>query len=109
MLRILQQYYPIRNALFVVGEALVIYASVLLACIIILGVETFSFHSDITLKTLLITTEVMIEEYNKKHDHDNIPVRMISLDQDYSGLCELGREMKIEKIIVALEEKRGGG
>jgi len=69
MLRILKQYYPIRNALFVVGEALVIYASVLLACIIILGVETFSFHLEVVLKTLLITTVCQIcLYYNDLYD-----------------------------------------
>jgi len=69
MLRILKQYYPIRNALFVIGEALVIYTSVLLACLIILGAESFSLHAGITLKTLLITSICQIcLYYNDLYD-----------------------------------------
>ena len=69
MLRILKQYYPIRNALFVVGEALVIYLSVLLACLIILGPETFAFHLGVVLKTLLITTVCQVcLYYNDLYD-----------------------------------------
>jgi len=69
MLRILKQYYPIRNAMFVIGEALVIYLSVLLACLIILGVETFSFHLEVVLKTLLITTVCQVcLYYNDLYD-----------------------------------------
>ena len=219
MLRILKQYYPIRNALFVVGEALVIYASVLLACLIILGPETFAFHMDVTLKTLLITTvcqiclyyndlydlkitdsflelgirlfqalgfsaillagvyiafpdlvvekgvfvvsiciiivfvvswrfgyqiilnrgyfnqkiillgdgqlaqsiigeinwtrdcgytaEAIIAEHSRKNGQSDSRLNVIPLDKGYKGLAQLAREMKIEKIVVALEEKRG--
>ena len=219
MLRILKQYYPIRNALFVVGEALVIYASVLLACLIILGLQTFAFHTDVVLKTLLITTvcqiclyyndlydlkitdsflelgirlfqalgfsaillagayiafpglivekgvfvvsiciiivfvvswrfgyqiilnhgyfnqkiiilgdgqlsqsivgeinwtkdcgytaEAIIAEENRENGSGNARQHVIPLGEGYKGLAGLAREMKIEKVVVALEEKRG--
>ena len=37
MLRILKQYYPVRNAVFVVGEGMFIFVSVVIATWIIIG------------------------------------------------------------------------
>jgi len=54
MLRILKQYYPIRNIFFVIGEGLVIYSSVMLACLIVFGPESFVSRW-LWLKILLIT------------------------------------------------------
>jgi sugar transferase (PEP-CTERM system associated) len=54
MLRILKQYYPIRNIFFVIGEGLAIYSSVLLACLIVFGPEVF-MSMWLWLKILLIT------------------------------------------------------
>jgi len=54
MLRILKQYYPIRNIFFVIGEGLVIYFSVLLACLIVFGPDAF-ISRWLWLKVLLIT------------------------------------------------------
>ncbi|MCJ7615281.1 MAG: TIGR03013 family PEP-CTERM/XrtA system glycosyltransferase [Desulfobacterales bacterium] len=54
MLRILKQYYPIRNIFFVIGEGLVIYSSVLLACLIVFGPESFVSRW-LWLKIFLIT------------------------------------------------------
>ncbi len=54
MLRILKQYYPIRNVFFVIGEGLVIYSSVLLACLVVLGPESITYEW-LWLKILLIT------------------------------------------------------
>lgn len=58
MLRILKQYYPIRNIFFVIGEGLVIYFSVLLACLIIFGPESYVLSNNewLWLKILLITS-----------------------------------------------------
>ena len=39
MLRLLQQYYPIRNIFFVIGEALFIFASVIMASWLVAGVD----------------------------------------------------------------------
>lgn len=55
MLRLFKQYYPIRNALFVLGEGIFIFSSVIVSCIILLGDYTMLFHGDIPLKALLIT------------------------------------------------------
>ena len=54
MLRLFKQYYPIRNIFFVLGEGLVIFASVIFASWIILGTELFPFDHWLWLKTLLI-------------------------------------------------------
>lgn len=54
MLRILKQYYPIKNIFFVIGEGLVIYSSVMLACLIVFGPESFVSRW-LWLKILLIT------------------------------------------------------
>jgi FlaA1/EpsC-like NDP-sugar epimerase len=58
MLRILKQYYPIRNFFFVIGEGLVIYFSVLLACLIVFGPESYVLSNNewLWLKILLITS-----------------------------------------------------
>jgi sugar transferase (PEP-CTERM system associated) len=55
MLRIFKQYYPIRNALFVLGEGLVIYLSVIIAARLLLGNDNSLFHYTVLLKALLIT------------------------------------------------------
>jgi sugar transferase (PEP-CTERM system associated) len=55
MLRVFKQYYPIRNIFFVIGEGLVIYVSVFLAALILLGTESFATDSWLFLKILLIT------------------------------------------------------
>lgn len=55
MLRIFKQYYPIRNALFVMGEGLVIFLSVILASRLILGKEDSFFQYTVLLKALLVT------------------------------------------------------
>ena len=55
MLRILKQYYPLRNALFIIGEGLIVYISVLIASWILLGTESFAADKWVWFKTLLIT------------------------------------------------------
>ncbi|MCP3876181.1 MAG: capsular biosynthesis protein CpsE, partial [Desulfobacteraceae bacterium] len=55
MLRILKQYYPVRNALFVVGEGVFILASVFLACWILIGKVAVETGTLIILKSMLIT------------------------------------------------------
>jgi sugar transferase (PEP-CTERM system associated) len=55
MLRILKQYYPIRNALFIIGEGIIVYISVLIASWILLGTESFAADKWVWFKTLLIT------------------------------------------------------
>jgi len=55
MLRILKQYYPIRNALFIIGEGLIVYISVLTASWILLGTQSFAADKWVWFKSLLIT------------------------------------------------------
>lgn len=55
MLRVLKQYYPVRNVIFVIGEGLFIYASVLAASWITYGSDPFVLDSWLSLKALLIT------------------------------------------------------
>ena len=55
MLRIFKKYYPIRNALFVLGEGLFIFLAVIIACRVLLQGEAFLFQIDVVLKALLIT------------------------------------------------------
>ena len=54
MLRLFKQYYPIRNAIFVLGEGLFIFLSVILASSFMLGNIDFHFQA-IILKALLIS------------------------------------------------------
>lgn len=55
MLRLFKQYYPIRNALFVLGEGIFIFLAVFIACWLLLGGQTILFQIDVILKALLIT------------------------------------------------------
>jgi sugar transferase (PEP-CTERM system associated) len=55
MLRIFRKYYPIRNALFVLGEGIFIFVAVILACRFLLGADKLLFQVDVVLKALLIT------------------------------------------------------
>ena len=40
MLRLFKQYYPIRNALFVLGEGIIIFSSVIIACWILMDAQS---------------------------------------------------------------------
>lgn len=55
MLRIFKQYYPIRNAIFVFGEGIIIFLSVIIACWLIIGKPTFLLELGLVMKALLIT------------------------------------------------------
>ena len=69
MLRLFKQYYPIRNALFVVGEGLFIFFSVFIASWILIGPEFFFADEQLVLKILLITTVCqMCLYYNNLYD-----------------------------------------
>ncbi|MBU3915338.1 TIGR03013 family PEP-CTERM/XrtA system glycosyltransferase [bacterium] len=54
MLRLLQQYYPIRNMFFIAGEGLAIFLSVTLSFIIIYGFSINVFGGQQILKTILM-------------------------------------------------------
>ena len=56
MLRILKQYYPVRNAVFVVGEGLFIFLSVIIASWIIIGNDIILTDKVLALKTMLIVS-----------------------------------------------------
>jgi len=55
MLQIFKKYYPLRNVFFVAGEGIFIFISVLLASVIILGLESFVPDRQLLMKILLIT------------------------------------------------------
>ncbi len=54
MLRLFKQYYPIRNAIFVVGEGLFIFFSVFIASWILIGNDFLTANVQLVLKILLI-------------------------------------------------------
>ena len=54
MLRVFKQYYPIRNAIFVVGEGLFIFFSVFIASWILIGHDFLFAYNQVVLKILLI-------------------------------------------------------
>jgi sugar transferase (PEP-CTERM system associated) len=56
MLRIFKQYYPVRNAVFVVGEGLFIFLSVIIASWIIIGSDFILTDWELALKSLLIVS-----------------------------------------------------
>ncbi len=55
MLRLFKQYYPIRNALFVIGEGIIIFSSVIIACWILIDVQSVNMNPALFMKALLIT------------------------------------------------------
>ncbi len=55
MLRLFKKYYPVRNALFVLGEGVFIFLAVILASKLLLGSQITLFKANILLKALLIT------------------------------------------------------
>ncbi|WP_459903490.1 TIGR03013 family XrtA/PEP-CTERM system glycosyltransferase [Desulfosarcina cetonica] len=56
MLRLFKQYYPVRNALFVVGEGLFIFISVILASWLLIGPNFVLEEQTLILKTFLIAS-----------------------------------------------------
>jgi sugar transferase (PEP-CTERM system associated) len=56
MLRLFKQYYPVRNALFVVGEGLFIFVSVIIASWLLIGNEFILTDRNLILKTVLIAS-----------------------------------------------------
>jgi len=55
MIRLFKQYYPIRNAIFVLGEGIIIFLSVIIACWIIIGDQELHMGPALLMKALLIT------------------------------------------------------
>lgn len=55
MLRIFKQYYPVRNAFFVVGEGLFIFLSVIIASWLLIGHDFIMVDQALLFKTLLIS------------------------------------------------------
>jgi sugar transferase (PEP-CTERM system associated) len=69
MLQIFNKYYPIRNVFFVAGEGISIYLSVLLASVIILGLDSFIPEPQLLLKIFLITVVCQVcLYYNDLYD-----------------------------------------
>ena len=55
MLRIFRQYYPVRNAFFVLGEGLVIFSSIIIASWLYLGLRPIPFDNWLYPKAFFIT------------------------------------------------------
>jgi sugar transferase (PEP-CTERM system associated) len=84
MLRVFKQYYPIRNVFFVVGEGLVIFLSVSMASLLIMGSDSFAYDQYLLLKILLITFVCQLSlYYNDLYDfkisknYDELGVRLL--------------------------------
>ena len=63
MLRLLKQYYPIRNVFFILTESLIILASVLFSAWVKGGVESAVFSSEVFVKAFLIASVCQIALY----------------------------------------------
>lgn len=69
MLRLFKKYYPIRNALFVLGEGVFIFFAVIISCRLLLGGGNLLFQIDVVLKALLITIACQVcLYYNDLYD-----------------------------------------
>ena len=69
MLRIFKQYYPVRNALFVVGEGIFIFLSVIIASWMLIGSDLIVSERALIMKTLLIAAVCqMCLYYNDLYD-----------------------------------------
>lgn len=69
MLRLFKQYYPIRNAIFVLGEGLIIFLSVIIACRLIMGGAGLQVELGLLMKALLITVACQVcLYYNDLYD-----------------------------------------
>ena len=56
MLRILRQYYPARNAVFLIGEGLLIYTSALISSALMLGPDWVTWENLLSRKAFFIST-----------------------------------------------------
>lgn len=63
MLRILKQYYPIRNVFFLLGEGLMLFFAVFLSALIIRGYTSVSLNMLLALKVFLVTVTIQIIFY----------------------------------------------
>jgi exopolysaccharide biosynthesis polyprenyl glycosylphosphotransferase len=73
VLRILKQYYPARNAVFVIGESIMILVAVLLASTILLGIDWLSFNVIFSRKAVFIAVVFQASlYYNDLYDISSI-------------------------------------
>ena len=93
MLRVFKQYYPIRNVFFIIGEGLVIFASVLIASWIVIGYNFFVVEEWLRLKALLVALFCFMGlYYNDLYDMkvtDSFPELGIRLFQALGGAAIL--------------------
>jgi sugar transferase (PEP-CTERM system associated) len=69
MLRVFKQYYPVRNLFFIIGEGVFSYGCVLMASLIILGMNAFTSDPWLHIRILLITiTCQLCLYYNDLYD-----------------------------------------
>lgn len=63
MLNLLKQYYPVRNAIFVIGEGMFIFLSVIIASYMVIGGDFILSDRTLMLKTLLIASVCQLSLY----------------------------------------------
>ena len=69
MLRLFKQYYPVRNAIFVVGEGIFIFLSVMIASWVLIGGDFIVTELTLLMKTMLIAVVCqMCLYYNDLYD-----------------------------------------
>ena len=69
MLRLFKQYYPVRNAIFVVGEGIFIFLSVMIASWVLIGGDFIVTERTLLMKTMLIAVVCqMCLYYNDLYD-----------------------------------------
>lgn len=96
MLRLLQQYYPVRNAVFVIGEAFVIFCAVMISCWFVFNPGTMVFDHRLYFKIFLISGVCQIcLYYNELYD--------FKTGGSFAGLCiRLIQAMGFAAIILAI-------
>jgi sugar transferase (PEP-CTERM system associated) len=85
MLKIFKQYYPIRNILFVIGEAFLIYISMLIAFLFFSMTKSILFDRLLILKIFLITVVCQVSMYyndlydlNVADNFTEVSIRLLS-------------------------------
>ncbi len=85
MLKVFKQYYPIRNMLFVIGEAFLIFFSVLIAILILTMIKFIPIDRWLIIKSILITVVCQVSMYyndlydlNVSDNFTEIGIRLLS-------------------------------
>jgi len=95
MLKLFKQYYPIRNLIFIFGEGLLIFSSVILSSVFLLSEGLLSVDDQVLLKGILITLTCQIcIYYNDLYDFQIV-------DSFYELRIRLCQALGVSSIILA--------